>query len=107
MKKRLLLWFWLLVMMLTSFCALAESGPVYHRCHAEAGWHPSFESARAGVVKAGEELGVNAVFTGPTVADAAEQVKMIRGTRYSQGVNAIAGFFWDETTSGCCADPGC
>ncbi len=48
-----------------------------------------FESARAGVEKAGEELGVNAVFTGPTVADAAEQVKMIQDL-ISQGIDAIA-----------------
>ncbi|MDD3212653.1 MAG: autoinducer 2 ABC transporter substrate-binding protein [Eubacteriales bacterium] len=48
-----------------------------------------FEAARAGVEKAGETLGVNAVFTGPTVADAAEQVSMIQDL-ISQGVNAIA-----------------
>ncbi|HIY02168.1 MAG TPA: autoinducer 2 ABC transporter substrate-binding protein [Candidatus Blautia faecipullorum] len=48
-----------------------------------------FEAARAGVEKAGEALGVDAVFTGPTVADAAEQVKMIQDL-ISQGVDAIA-----------------
>lgn len=48
-----------------------------------------FEAARAGVEKADAELeGVHAVFTGPTVADAAEQVKMIQDL-ISQGVDAI------------------
>ena len=48
-----------------------------------------FEAARAGVEKADKEIdGVNAVFTGPTVADAAEQVKMIQDL-ISQGVDAI------------------
>lgn len=42
-----------------------------------------FEAARAGVEKADAELeGVHAVFTGPTVADAAEQVKMIQDLIY-------------------------
>ena len=48
-----------------------------------------FEAARAGVEEAGEKLGVEAIFTGPTVADAAEQVKMIQDLM-SQGVDAIA-----------------
>lgn len=48
-----------------------------------------FEAARSGVDKAGETLGVNAIFTGPTVADAAEQVSMIQDL-ISQGVDAIA-----------------
>jgi len=48
-----------------------------------------FEAARAGVEQAGKDLGVNAVFTGPSEADAAEQVQMIQDL-ISQGVNAIA-----------------
>ena len=48
-----------------------------------------FEAARGGVERAGETLGVNAVFNGPTVADAAEQVSMIQDL-ISQGINAIA-----------------
>lgn len=48
-----------------------------------------FEAARGGVEKAGEELGVNAVFTGPTVSDAASQVSMIQDL-ISQGIDAIA-----------------
>ena len=76
-------------MMLTSFCALAESDKYTIVVMPKQVGITYFESARAGVVKAGEELGVNAVFTGPTVADAAEQVKMIQDL-ISQGVNAIA-----------------
>lgn len=47
-----------------------------------------FEAARAGVDKAGEELGVNAQFVGPNAADAAEQVSVIQDL-ISQGVDAI------------------
>lgn len=38
--------------------------------------------------KAAEELGVNVIFNGPTVADAAEQVKMLEDY-ITQGVDAI------------------
>lgn len=48
-----------------------------------------FEAAREGVEQAGADLGVNAVFTGPTEADATKQVQMIQDL-ISQGVNAIA-----------------
>ena len=52
-------------MMLTSFCALAESDKYTIVVMPKQVGITYFESARAGVVKAGEELGVNAVFTGP------------------------------------------
>lgn len=88
-------------MMLTSFCALAESDKYTIVVMPKQVGITYFESARAGVVKAGEELGVNAVFTGPTVADAAEQVKMIQDL-ISQGVNADCSFCERRG----CADPG-
>lgn len=48
-----------------------------------------FEAARKGVEQAAQDLGVNATFTGPSAADAAEQVSMIQDL-ISQGVDAIA-----------------
>lgn len=50
---------------------------------------PYFEASRAGVEQAGKDLGVNAVFNGPSQADAAQQVQVIQDL-ISQGVNAIA-----------------
>lgn len=47
-----------------------------------------FEAARAGVDQAGADLGVDAQFTGPNQADAAEQVSVIQDL-ISQGVDAI------------------
>ena len=38
---------------------------------------PWFNASDVGAVRAGEELGVNVIYAGPTQADAAEQVKMI------------------------------
>ncbi len=78
-----------LCLILTSVSALAENGKYTIVVMPKQVGITYFESARAGVERAGEELGVNAVFTGPTVADAAEQVKMIQDL-ISQGVNAIA-----------------
>jgi simple sugar transport system substrate-binding protein/rhamnose transport system substrate-binding protein len=50
---------------------------------------PYFNAAEVGVVQAGKDLGVNAVFTGPATADAAEQARMIEDL-ISKGVDAIA-----------------
>lgn len=49
---------------------------------------PYFTQTGEGAEKAGEELGVNVIYTGPTKADAAEQVKMIEDL-INQGVDAI------------------
>lgn len=49
---------------------------------------PYFTQTGEGAKKAGEELGVNVIYTGPTKADAAEQVKMIEDL-INQGVDAI------------------
>lgn len=49
---------------------------------------PYFTATGEGAVKAGEELGVNVIYNGPTVADAAEQVKMLEDY-ITQGVDAI------------------
>lgn len=49
---------------------------------------PYFTQTGEGAVKAGEELGVEVIYTGPTKADAAEQVKMIEDL-INQGVDAI------------------
>lgn len=75
-------------MLLTSVASLAEGKYTIVVMPKQIGI-TYFEAARAGVEKAGTTLGVNAVFTGPTVADAAEQVSMIQDL-ISQGVNAIA-----------------
>jgi simple sugar transport system substrate-binding protein/rhamnose transport system substrate-binding protein len=50
---------------------------------------PYFNASEAGAVKAGEELGVNVIYTGPTQADAAQQVKVIEDL-ISKQVDAIA-----------------
>lgn len=50
---------------------------------------PYFNASETGVKKAGEDLGVEAIYTGPTKADAAEQVKMLEDL-ISKGVDAIA-----------------
>ena len=49
---------------------------------------PFYTSCEEGTKKAAEELGVNVIFNGPTVADAAEQVKMLEDY-ITQGVDAI------------------
>lgn len=49
---------------------------------------PYFTATGEGALKAGEELGVNVIYNGPTVADAAEQVKMLEDY-ITQGVDAI------------------
>ena len=77
-----------LCLVLSSLCAFAEEGYTIVVMPKQVGI-TYFESARAGVERAGEELGVNAVFTGPTAADAAEQVSMIQDL-ISQGIDAIA-----------------
>ncbi len=50
---------------------------------------PYFNASEAGAMKAAEDLGVEVIYTGPTKADAAEQVKMIEDL-ISKGVDAIA-----------------
>lgn len=50
---------------------------------------PYFTQTGEGAEKAGEELGVEVIYTGPTKADAAEQVKMIEDL-INRGVDAIA-----------------
>lgn len=49
---------------------------------------PWFNASDVGAVRAGEELGVNVIYAGPTQADAAEQVKMIEDY-LNQGVDAV------------------
>ena len=78
-----------LCLILASFCAFAEEEEYTIVVMPKQVGITYFEAARSGVERAGEELGVNAVFTGPTVADAAEQVSMIQDL-ISQGVDAIA-----------------
>ncbi|RKL61598.1 autoinducer 2 ABC transporter substrate-binding protein [Thermoanaerobacteraceae bacterium SP2] len=50
---------------------------------------PYFNACEEGAKKAGQDLGVEVIYTGPTKADAAEQVKMIEDL-INQGVDAIA-----------------
>jgi len=49
---------------------------------------PYFTQTGEGAKRAGEDLGVEVIYTGPTKADAAEQVKMIEDL-INQGVDAI------------------
>ncbi|OYO43064.1 hypothetical protein CG709_20350 [Lachnotalea glycerini] len=49
---------------------------------------PYFTQTGEGAKQAGEELGVNVIYNGPTTADAAEQVKMLEDY-ITQGVDAI------------------
>lgn len=49
---------------------------------------PYFTQTGEGAKKAGEELGLNVIYNGPTTADAAEQVKMLEDY-ITQGVDAI------------------
>ena len=49
---------------------------------------PYFNASEVGALQAGEDLGVNVIYTGPTTADAAEQVRMIEDL-ISKGVDAI------------------
>lgn len=50
---------------------------------------PYFNASETGAKQAGKDLGVEVIYTGPTKADAAEQVKMIEDL-INQGVDAIA-----------------
>ncbi|SDY11306.1 rhamnose transport system substrate-binding protein [Evansella caseinilytica] len=50
---------------------------------------PYFNASEAGAIKAGEELGVNVIYTGPTEADASQQVSVIEDL-ISRGVDVIA-----------------
>ncbi|PRR70435.1 Autoinducer 2-binding protein LsrB [Moorella humiferrea] len=50
---------------------------------------PYFNASEQGAKKAGQDLGVEVIYTGPTKADSAEQVKMIEDL-ITQGVDAIA-----------------
>lgn len=49
---------------------------------------PYFTQTGEGAMKAGKDLGVEVIYTGPTKADAAEQVKMLEDL-INQGVDAI------------------
>lgn len=49
---------------------------------------PYFNASETGAKKAGADLGVNVIYTGPTTADAAEQVRMLEDL-ISKGVDAI------------------
>lgn len=50
---------------------------------------PYFNASETGAIEAGEELGVNVIYTGPTEADAAQQVSVIEDL-ISRGVDVIA-----------------
>ncbi|MDR2519241.1 MAG: autoinducer 2 ABC transporter substrate-binding protein [Spirochaetaceae bacterium] len=49
---------------------------------------PYFNASQAGAEQAGKDLGINVIYTGPTTADAAEQVKMLEDL-IVKGVDAI------------------
>ncbi|HOV93919.1 MAG TPA: autoinducer 2 ABC transporter substrate-binding protein [Spirochaetales bacterium] len=49
---------------------------------------PYFNASETGAKKAGQDLGINVIYTGPTTADAAEQVRMLEDY-ISKGVDAI------------------
>ncbi len=50
---------------------------------------PYFNAAEKGAVAAGKDLGVNVIYTGPTTADAAQQVRMVEDF-IARGVDCIA-----------------
>ena len=50
---------------------------------------PYFTQTGEGAIQAGEDLGVNVIYNGPTVGDVAEQIKMLEDY-ITQGVDAIA-----------------
>lgn len=50
---------------------------------------PYFNASEEGAIQAGIDLGVNVIYTGPSTADAAQQVKMIEDL-IARGVDAIA-----------------
>ncbi len=49
---------------------------------------PYFNASEVGALQAGKDLGVKVIYTGPTTADAAEQVRMLEDL-ISKGVDAI------------------
>lgn len=49
---------------------------------------PYFNASEVGAMQAGADLGINVIYTGPTTADAAEQVRMLEDL-ISKGVDAI------------------
>lgn len=49
---------------------------------------PYFNASETGAVQAGKDLGINVIYTGPTNADAADQVRMIEDL-ITRGVDAI------------------
>ena len=50
---------------------------------------PYFNASETGVIAAGEELGIEVIYTGPTEGDAAQQVQMIEDLLIS-GIDALA-----------------
>lgn len=50
---------------------------------------PYFNASETGAIQAGKDLGVNVIYTGPSTADAAQQVRMIEDM-IARGVDAIA-----------------
>ena len=50
---------------------------------------PYFNASETGALQAGKDLGVNVIYTGPSTADAAQQVRMIEDL-IAKGVDAIA-----------------
>jgi len=49
---------------------------------------PYFNASEVGAMKAGQDLGIEVIYTGPTTADASEQVRMLEDL-ISKGVDAI------------------
>ena len=50
---------------------------------------PIFDAFEAGAVKAGEDFGINVIYTGPTAADAVEQVKILEDY-INKGIDCVA-----------------
>ena len=86
--KKVLSMIIVLVMALTCFAALAEEDLTVVVMPKLVGI-PYFNAAETGVLEAGEELGINALYVGPTEGDAAEQAKMIEDLLID-GIDALA-----------------
>ena len=86
--KKVLSMIIVLVMALTCFAALAEEDITVVVMPKLVGI-PYFNAAETGVKEAGEDLGINALYVGPTEGDAAEQAKMIEDLLID-GIDALA-----------------
>ncbi len=67
---------------------------------------PYFNASEVGALEAGEELGIEVIYTGPTEGDAAQQVQMIEDP-FIRGIDCITSRPMTPTRSRrCCKSAG-